>query len=117
MFQRLLAKSIDESMVDALIKAELALIVSHCSPLAVYLFGSAASGRMTEASDLDFLIVLPDGAEHKSVKKKYHEQRRGGRWPVDVVFMGREEFLRCSKIGGVAMICVQEGKLLQGAVG
>lgn len=35
-------------------------------PLAVTLFGSAARGEMTEDSDIDLLVVMPDSAEHEN---------------------------------------------------
>jgi len=42
------------------------IIVDAVQPQKVYLFGSYAKGNVTEASDIDFFIVMPD-----RTKKKY----------------------------------------------
>lgn len=50
------AMSIDLSPIKALI----ALILRHCKPVSVWLFGSRAKGQAREDSDWDLLVVLPD---------------------------------------------------------
>lgn len=112
MFQRLRAKAVPLDEVNSLIAAELTRVVGACKPLAVYLFGSAARGTMSEASDLDLLIVLDDHDDMKVAKAGYYRSRKGVVWPVDAIFMTRSEFARKSEVGGVAMMCMQEGRLI-----
>ncbi len=38
-------------------------LVAQLTPVSVYLFGSFATGTQTEESDLDFYIVVEDGAD------------------------------------------------------
>ena len=112
MFKHLLAKPLPLDQVSVLVNEELAAIVHHCQPEAVYLFGSAARGEMTDASDLDFLVIMPDAADCKTLKAAYYRSRRSKSIPVDVVFMFASQFQGKSRIGGVAMICAQEGRLI-----
>jgi predicted nucleotidyltransferase len=47
----------DPSVLDRLVKQ----IVEAVHPLRTILFGSAARGEMGPDSDLDFLVVVPEG--------------------------------------------------------
>lgn len=114
MFERLRAKAVPLDEVNLLITSELTRVIGACKPLAVYLFGSGARGTMTEASDLDLLIVLDDHDDMKVAKAGYYRSRKGVVWPVDAIFMTGSEFVRKSKAGGVAMMCMQEGRLIYG---
>lgn len=40
-------------------------VVELVAPTRVILFGSAARGEMRTDSDLDLLVVMPDGSDHK----------------------------------------------------
>jgi len=110
--KRLLAKPIPRTDVDPIINEELAAILAACKPTRVFLFGSAARNEMTDASDLDLLVVVEDGSNLKQIKKKYYCRRKSHMWPVDALFMEQSEFQRKSQTGGVAMLCMQEGILL-----
>jgi len=54
---------VDESMAPDAKKVEelVQRIVNAVHPLQIYLFGSAARSQMRPASDLDVLVVMPDG--------------------------------------------------------
>ncbi len=62
-------------------------IIDHCAPLRVVLFGSAARGDMREDSDLDLMIVVPEGADTKALGKSLYRMMRvvDVRTPVDFV--------------------------------
>jgi predicted nucleotidyltransferase len=45
-------------------------ITNAVHPLRVILFGSAARGEMGPASDLDLLIVVPDGIHRRDASRK-----------------------------------------------
>lgn len=47
----------NQQIIDALVER----IVSVVQPLRIILFGSAARGEMKAGSDLDVLVVVPDG--------------------------------------------------------
>jgi len=60
-------------------------IVMEIQPRRVILFGSAARGDMGPESDLDFLIVMPNGTDCLSITGRIHRILRGLGCPKDVV--------------------------------
>lgn len=61
------------------------VIVAEVSPLRIVLFGSAARGEMTGSSDLDLLVVMPDGSPRRETAKLLYGRIRGVRVPFDIV--------------------------------
>jgi predicted nucleotidyltransferase len=47
-------------------------ILEVVQPLRIILFGSAARGQMGPNSDLDVLVVMPDGADRKEIWKRVY---------------------------------------------
>lgn len=75
-------------------------IVSAVSPQRVYLFGSYASGKQNEDSDLDFLIVMPDDSKKKyeivdTIQKRI---RLMGHLSKDVIIEYADKFNRFQNI-------------------
>lgn len=110
-------KLLSEKYVEAQVQAILSGILSICQPVKVYLFGSAAEGRFTDQSDLDFLIVIDEEKyialeELKRIKKKWAHLQPIISHPVDVLWYTKELFEAKKSIGGVAMIAFEEGKLI-----
>jgi len=58
-------------------------VVELAEPQRVVLFGSAAAGRMTPDSDLDFLVVVPDGRNVVEVADKLNIGVRSRPLPCD----------------------------------
>ncbi|MCA2961081.1 MAG: nucleotidyltransferase domain-containing protein [Silvanigrellales bacterium] len=114
-FQALLAKRLERAFVESLVKLELARIVDNVHPTLVYLFGSAARGEMTDASDLDFLVVVPNDAPMKALKRRYYESPGERKIPVDVIFVTETDFDTRSRVGGICMVCVDEGRIVHRA--
>ncbi len=112
MLKSLLATPLEKSFVDQLVQKELQNILSVCAPLKVYLFGSAARGEMTDASDLDLLVVIENDVDLKSLKNQYFRRNLGRIYPVDIIFMHETDFQKKSVIGGIAMVCQQEGLII-----
>ncbi len=76
--------------------------------LLAYLFGSAAQNKNTVDSDLDLLVIVPDGSEIKS----YYEVVNSAFFSpvaVDWIFITESEFNKNSEIGGISMIAKQQG--------
>ncbi len=112
MLTRLLAKKIPENVVNKLVEAELRRILAISIPVRVYLFGSAARGEMTDMSDIDLLAIYSDETDLKLIRREYYASRRQVSVPVDMIFYTESEFARRAELGGVPMICKQEGKIL-----
>jgi uncharacterized protein len=69
------------SQLDELI----ARIVEAVHPIRVVLFGSAARGEGGSESDVDVLVVVPDGTHRRRTARALHRRFFGLPFAVDVV--------------------------------
>lgn len=60
-------------------------IVETVHPLRIILFGSSARGEMNENSDLDVLVIMPDGVHRRRTAQTIYRGLRGLGFAVDVV--------------------------------
>ncbi len=72
---------VEMSIVDKLIDQ----IVKTAHPLRIILFGSAARGDMRPDSDIDLLIVMPEGTDSDSVGKLLYCEVGGVNVAFDMV--------------------------------
>jgi len=93
-------------------------LVEFYRPIRIYLFGSEARGESGPDSDLDFLVVVPDGLPDSIFRNgDVYGRLRGIGVPVDVVpwrrsdFEGRSAHVRTSLPATV----LREGRLVYDA--
>jgi len=60
-------------------------LVPALQPLQVILFGSAARGEMGPDSDIDLMVVMPEGTHRRHTMEEAHCLLTGLPFPVDVV--------------------------------
>ena len=60
-------------------------IVEGVHPQRIILFGSAARGDMRPDSDIDVLVVMPEGAHRRRTAQELHERLFGFPLPVDIL--------------------------------
>ena len=60
-------------------------VVACVQPLRIVLFGSAARGEMGPDSDLDILVVMPDGTHRLHTEQTLHRALRGLPCAKDIV--------------------------------
>jgi predicted nucleotidyltransferase len=60
-------------------------IVKAVKPLRIILFGSACRGEMGPNSDLDILVVMPDGAHCRQTAAKVYRSLLGLGVPKDIL--------------------------------
>jgi predicted nucleotidyltransferase len=60
-------------------------IVEAVHPLRIILFGSAARGEMEEDSDLDVLVVMPDGTHRRQTAQTIYRHMWGFGVAKDIV--------------------------------
>jgi predicted nucleotidyltransferase len=88
-------------------------ITSGLRPSRIILFGSAARGDMGPDSDLDVLVVMPDGCDRLAVSQTVYRLLRGLRYPKDVIVVLESDVAR---LGGnphlVIHTALTEGKEL-----
>ena len=59
-------KALDPEMIEEIIRR----VTGAIHPLRVILFGSAARGEMGAESDVDLLIVVPDGTHRRDASRR-----------------------------------------------
>ena len=91
--------------------------VAQLTPVSVYLFGSFATGTYTADSDLDFYIVVEDGAEDLAdlTTQAYRAIRRVKKRPVDIIVGTKSRFEKRKKFPSVENEVYEKGVLLYGA--
>lgn len=60
-------------------------IVNAVHPLRILLFGSAVRSEMTRESDLDVLVVMPEGVNRRATAQLLHTRFFGLPFAVDVM--------------------------------
>ena len=60
-------------------------IIELVHPLRIILFGSAARGKMESDSDIDVLVVMPEGVHRRRTAQLLYRQIRGLGVPFDIL--------------------------------
>ena len=71
----------DPKQLDELVRR----IVEAAQPLRIILFGSAARGEMGRHSDLDVLVVMPDGCHTREIAMMLYGRMRGFPYAADIL--------------------------------
>jgi predicted nucleotidyltransferase len=71
----------DSQLVDRMIRA----VVASVRPLRIILFGSAARGNIGPDSDLDLLVVMPEGTHRRKTAQRLYRQMGGIGVPFDIL--------------------------------
>ena len=102
--------------MDTAIAEAVKRIVETVHPLRVILFGSAARGDMTDDSDADFLVIVPDGVNRLSTCQKLHLEMFGIPLAVDFVVATPTDIEKHrDNIGLIYRTALREGKQLYAA--
>jgi predicted nucleotidyltransferase len=88
-------------------------LIEHFSPLKIILFGSHARGDATGNSDVDLLVVMPNGTNRRRLAIEMHRHLRDLPLPKDILVTTPEEIARRGDlIGGALRSALREGKVL-----
>ncbi len=109
---RCIRKTLDFNWVTDEIKKISDLLVPLKGLERLYLFGSAAEGKMTDQSDLDFLMVFSTEAFLREAQKSLRPSYPLSSYPVDLVWTTLEGFESKKQVGGICMVVFEEGKCL-----
>ena len=75
----------DVAITQELLDEAVRRIVKAVQPLRIILFGSAARGNIGPNSDLDFLVIMPDGVHRRRTSRHLYCSLSGLGMPKDVV--------------------------------
>jgi predicted nucleotidyltransferase len=96
-------KSLSLEETQALVQKKINWILEAAPFFECYVFGSASKGEMTNASDVDLLLVYPSAEEVQNARRQIFQKRPKDDWPHDLIFVTKEEF--CRKRNKVGSIC------------
>jgi uncharacterized protein len=72
---------INETRLDELVQR----IVAETQPLRIVLFGSLARGEARPGSDVDLLVVMPEGTHRRRTAQSLYRSLRGAGVPFELV--------------------------------
>ena len=91
-------------------------IVTTVQPIRVILFGSAARGDMGADSDIDVLVVMPDGTHRRHTAETLHRQFFGIPYGIDVVVATPSDLEKYRhSVGLIYHTILEEGRELYAA--
>ena len=86
-------------------------IVEAVHPLRIMVFGSAARGEMGPHSDIDVLVVMPDGTHRRHTAQDLYQRLSGFPMAVDIVVATPTDLARHKDtIGLVYRDALREGR-------
>ena len=101
--------NVDETLLNEVVRR----VLTVARPDRIILFGSAATGQMTEDSDLDLLVVEPEPANTRDRSIRIRRALGDVHYPVDVIVMSSERFEETKNIvGGIAYPARKYGRVL-----
>ena len=88
-------------------------IVDEAHPLRIIVFGSVARGEQGHESDVDLLVVMPEGTHRRITAQMLYQKLRGIRVPIDLVVTTESDLERHKDNPGlVYRIILKEGRVL-----
>jgi uncharacterized protein len=91
-------------------------ILAVVNPRRIILFGSAARGTMGPDSDMDLLIVMPDGSHRRKTSVEIYRALRGIGLPKDVIVVTEQDVLTYRNNPSlIVKPAMDEGKVLYAA--
>jgi len=89
-------RELSQSLLDEMLQR----LVTTLHPLEIHLFGSRARGTPGGDSDVDLLVVVPDGDDsHRELARRGRESLQGVGVPVDLVVCNSSEMQKWSGVG------------------
>ena len=86
-------------------------IVEIVDPLKIFLFGSAVRGEMGPDSDIDVLIVMPEGVHRRKTAQLLYREIRGLGVPFDILVTTPKNLEKHkNNIGLIYQTILREGK-------
>ena len=90
-------------------------VVNGFDPIAVWLFGSMARGDCNEHSDVDLMVIMPEGTDCRATAIAVLVDLRGSILPKDVLVTTPDSFARAvDDVGSVQHSVRDDGVMLYG---
>ena len=94
-----------------LLEAAIGVVRKHCEPTRIVLFGSAARGELTNDSDIDLLVVVPDAPYEERRAKAFDIEEEIGYDPRADVLVATEGAVAdaAGTLAGILRTAAEEG--------
>ena len=97
----------DPEVIEKLVRR----IIEIAQPLRIILFGSAARAEMGPDSDIDVLVVMPEGVHRRRTAQLLYRQIRGLGVPFDILVATPDDLERHKdNIGLIYQSVLREGR-------
>lgn len=84
------SSGLSQAVIDELVRR----IVGAVQPRRIVLFGSAARGQLGPNSDVDVLVVMPDGTHRRQTAREAYLALSGLGIPKDIIVVTEEDVRR-----------------------
>ena len=102
--------------LDKIIQDTVGGILLVVSPKQVFLFGSAARGNLHENSDIDLLVVVPNGMHRRKTAQSIYRKMVGAELGADIVVVTEEDIEKYRNTEGMVIReALAEGRLVYGS--
>lgn len=99
--------------VPSAIREMVERLASEFDPLRILLFGSYARGEATPDSDVDLLVVMPNGCEKRAIAVEMRRRLKNCQIPKDIIVTTPEEIERRGDlVGTVLRPALREGTVV-----
>ncbi len=90
-------------------------IIEVVTPVRVYLFGSAVKNSFTPNSDLDFLVVIPNGIKKRKTSQEIYKKLVDVGFASDIIVITQDEYNEFKDDSNyIIKAAVSEGELVYG---
>ena len=101
--------------VESIVRRMVERVVERFNPISVWLFGSMARGDCNKHSDVDLMIIMPEGTDHETAELDIMAELRGSMLPKDVLVNTPDTFQRTvDDLGTVQHTVHKHGVMLYG---
>ena len=108
-----MVRQTDSILISGVIDDATRRLTAQFHPLKIILFGSHARGDATPDSDLDFLIVMPDGTDRRRAAIEMHQLLSDLALPKDILVTTPSEIAQRGDLLGTALRpALHEGRVL-----
>lgn len=109
---KLIAAKLTREEQQGLIERLKEEVLSCIEPKSLILFGSASRYEMTEASDLDLVVIVANPQEIKPAYKALRLTSMKVNWPIDLLITDEKTFQEKASLGGIYYLAHKEGVVL-----
>ncbi|MCE2509099.1 MAG: nucleotidyltransferase domain-containing protein [Nitrosopumilaceae archaeon] len=100
---------------ESVIRRMTEIIIKQFDPISIILFGSVARGSADSRSDIDLLVIMPEGTDEQEMQIKIRTALHHSPIAKDVLVNTQDRFDRYAKLPGtVQRAALSEGVRLHG---